>query len=255
MRRRAAIIGVVLVLLFGTTALEAVAGSTAPCSTFTGNFAGDQMGDSVRFGAQADFPSSNSAYFGLCVGTADSFSSTWVALGGLQSRDLIQIGLDHCRALACPYPEDGKIHVFWAWGRTHGSEGCATATTVDPIAQDLGVWDGSPHKFKVRKVSSSGVQTYRVYMGSNQLASISASELCWAGSHAIPGFYAESGNFGDATGGTSAQPYRIANAQRQDTLGGSFVNTFFQTPCAQSSYDFRCVVISTTTLDLSSEHL
>jgi hypothetical protein len=257
MKRSAATILVALAVLFGGTTTQVRAGSVANCyGVIHGNFAGDEMGDSVRYGAQVDLPASNSAYFGLCIGTSDAFSSTWVGLGGLNLFDIVQIGLDHCRSTECPYSAS-QIHVFWAWGRTHGSPGCTGPTQGDiqPTVRDLGVWDGLAHTFKVRKVTSAGVSTYRGYVDGTQVTpSLAASELCWADSHSIPIFYAESGDFGDATGGTDTQRYRMSNAARQDTLGGAFVNTFFQTPCAHVSYNYECNVITTTTLDLWSVH-
>jgi hypothetical protein len=234
----------------------ALANHTTGCSTSGTIFAGDLMGDSVRFGAQGDFPGTDPDFLDICVGGNSTFSSVWVALeSGTSPLDIIQIGLDHCRFLACPYPEDGLIHYFWAWGRDHTSAGCSGLPDRDPIAIDLGVWDGSPHQFRVRKVTSSGVSTYRVYRDGVQAApSVAASDVCWAGQHAIPTFLGEVFNWGDAVGGSATSKFRIDNTSRQDTVGGSWVNTFWQTPCAADNAIHNCAVVHTITLDLWAAH-
>lgn len=249
-RRTIVLLLSVLALLVGNTQVVS-ASHTKTCDGFDFRFAGDEMGDSVRYGARADFPGTNPDYLQLCTGTSAAFSSTWVALQGLGPYDIFQVGLDRCRAGACNYAADGKIHKFWAWGRNYatGSEGCGTTTPVQPALQDLGVWNGAPTNFKVRKVVSSGVATFRAYINDVQVAQIMGSSLCWAGAHSIPGFYAEIGDPSSATGGSATNKYRITEAERQDTVAGPWVNTFFHDPCFANSSRHRCDVIQTITLD------
>lgn len=144
-----------------------------------------------------------------------SASTGWVAIQGVGTNDIVQMGHGVCRpagGAGCnTVMQDG-----WAWGRTSTSPGCSGFANKLPT----GNWLGSHSPGGVYSVVEEAAHDYSL-SSTNHGAWISTSSVCWTNDTVA--VFVESHDFGDALGGSAANNFNFTEKQFKTSAAGGWM--------------------------------
>lgn len=174
--------------------------------------------------------------FALCSGTADTFSSAWIAIEGgavPPGYNILQIGYDKCRGGACgPTSPSNTLYYFWAYGRNPGG-GCGAE--IAPVPVDLGnATAGAMPRFRIERAPSTRAYHYELYIGTTLEAYkyIGDVENCWTGGSVRSSFFNEVYDLGTQSGG------RVADQQDFQDVQYKTDTWYLMTRALNASCDF-----------------
>ena len=161
------------------------------------------------------------------------------------ANDIIQVGYGQERCPFCPQGEN----YFVAWGRT-GNEpgGCEGLSDRSPTSSSVGTSPAGSHTYGVNHVANE----WRFYIdGAVKGTSVPEGSICWSPSYAV--WFSETWDFGDQMGGLAGDKLHVTGTTYQNTEGGGFVYTSFNSANAcnyvANGSPYFCDVTTTTSLD------
>ena len=242
-------IGTMAGMFLNPTVALAVAPNT-PCrdSGFPSWFDGGPVSNTTAFpGASGADASINTIDSALCTTASDTVkgSLSWVGVGDANDgagNSIYQVGIAKCKYTytACDQVE----HLFYAWGRTMGVDGC-TLATHPPVPVSLGAAPAGTHDYTVLKTATQ----VQFKLDGVVKTTIGAGNICWPSTGVR--FAGETWDRGDQVGGTVGVHQQISGALYYKS--GTWFSPSFTTCTTEYLAEYICSRVNGQRVDIWSD--